>query len=242
MSVLALPTPPCFLWHAAFTLDGWPGPPTPFHMLSSAKLQPPTTLVVTLKLFVSSISLCHSLPAISWQLLRHNGGFVCMQDLKSMRNLFSSSLLLWLHLVVEKHSSQDKQEGKWFLDASCICVVLIYCAALTISLMSQNAVYLMQSPTFSDMLHMHCSVQDDAPWNASRVQQLQEFSPFINSEWKNNLKWFIMHLIYFNDNNWDWVKIIRCPKTLSNDYKFSGKMSICSWFYFAFNQKKRKKN
>lgn len=55
--------------------------------------------------------------------------------------------------------------------------------------MSHNAVYLMQSPTFSDMLHMHmhCSVQDDAPWNASGVEQLQECSPLINNELQNNL-------------------------------------------------------
>lgn len=66
-----------------------------------------------------------------------------MQDLKSMGSVFPPPCpLLWLHLVVEKHSSQEIQRVEmFFLDTSCICVVLMYCVALTISLKSLNAVY-----------------------------------------------------------------------------------------------------
>lgn len=47
--------------------------------------------------FVLSISLCHSPSTISWQRLGHNGGFVCLQDFKSMwRFSRSSGSILWL--------------------------------------------------------------------------------------------------------------------------------------------------
>lgn len=55
---LSSPFPP----HPAFTLDSRPCPPTPFHLLSSAKLKPPTPLVVTLKLFVCLINMTLSFP------------------------------------------------------------------------------------------------------------------------------------------------------------------------------------
>lgn len=55
---LSSPFPP----HPAFTLDRRPCPPTPFHLLSSAELKPPTPLVVTLKLFVCLINMTLSFP------------------------------------------------------------------------------------------------------------------------------------------------------------------------------------
>lgn len=49
----------------------------------------------------------------------------------------SSGSILWL-----RSTAHRRYRGwKWFLDTSCICVVLMYLVALTISLKSQNAVY-----------------------------------------------------------------------------------------------------
>lgn len=150
----------------------------------------------------------------------------------------SSGSILWL-----RSTAHRRYRGwKWFLDTSCICVVLMYCVALTISLKSLNAVY------FSTVTNIYrhaahalfcpgwCSLQH-IQFNYKNIVVL---FCLINSKGKNHLEcdhtpWFSgKYLVTIIGIEWNF-------KLFSDYYKFSCKMSISSWFYFAFNQKKKER-